>query len=162
MRPILRRLAEKAAGRLKRAELAAHTVTLKLKTADFRIRTRARPLSDPTRLADRIFRAAEDLLAREVDGTAFRLIGVSLSQFADPALADPDDLLDPAAAVGGRRPRRRSTGCATDSTGSRRARLHLPARRLKGAAQSPSGSWWLWMLCERVIVVEDRHRARAR
>jgi len=35
---------------------------------------------------------------REIDGTAYRLIGVSLSQFADPILADPDDLLDPGAA----------------------------------------------------------------
>ncbi len=98
LRPILRRLCEKAAGRLKRANLAAYTVTLKLKTADFRLRTRARQLQDPSRLADRIFRAAEELLAREVDGTPFRLIGISLSHFEDPALADPDDLLDPAAA----------------------------------------------------------------
>jgi len=98
LRPILRRLCEKAAGRLKRANLAAHTVTLKLKSADFKLRTRARHLSDPTRLADRIFRSAEELLAREIDGTPYRLIGVSLSQFADPILADPDDLLDPAAA----------------------------------------------------------------
>lgn len=97
LRPILRRLCEKAAGRLKRADLAAWTVTLKLKSTDFRIRTRSRQLADPTRLADRIFRAAEELLGRETDGTAYRLIGVSLSNFADPALADPDDLVDPAA-----------------------------------------------------------------
>jgi len=98
LRPILRRLCEKAAGRLKRADLAAWTVTLKLKTADFRIRTRNRQLPDPTRLADRIFRTAEEMLEKEIDGTAYRLIGVSLSNFADPALADPDDLVDPAAA----------------------------------------------------------------
>ncbi|MBN8998027.1 MAG: DNA polymerase IV, partial [Rhizobiales bacterium] len=98
LRAILRRLSEKAASRLKRAGLAAWTVTLKLKTTDFRIRTRSRQLADPSRLADRVFRAVEELLDSEVDGTAFRLIGVSLSNFADPALADPDDLVDPAAA----------------------------------------------------------------
>ncbi|MBZ9937914.1 DNA polymerase IV [Mesorhizobium sp. BR1-1-16] len=98
LRPVLRHLCEKAAGRLKRANLAAHTVTLKLKTADFKLRTRARQLADPSRLADRIFRTAEELLAREIDGTPFRLLGVQLSHFEDPALADPDDLLDPAAA----------------------------------------------------------------
>ena len=98
LRPILRRLCEKAAARLKRADLAAWTVTLKMKSDDFRIRTRNRQLADPTRLADRIFRVAEDLLEAELDGTAYRLIGVSLSNFADPALADPDDLVDPAAA----------------------------------------------------------------
>ena len=30
--------------------------------------------------------------------TKFRLIGIGVSEFADPALADPDDLIDPAAA----------------------------------------------------------------
>ena len=45
-------------------------MTLKLKTADFRIRTRARSLEDPTQLAARIFAAGRELLAREIDGTA--------------------------------------------------------------------------------------------
>ncbi|MCX5494132.1 DNA polymerase IV [Kaistia dalseonensis] len=98
LRPILRTLSEKVSGRLKRAELAASTVTLKLKSTDFKLRTRNRQLADPTRLADRIFRTAEELLARETDGTAYRLIGVSVSDFADPRLADPDDLVDPIAA----------------------------------------------------------------
>ncbi|MCX5514859.1 DNA polymerase IV [Kaistia algarum] len=98
LRPILRKLCEKASLRLKRADLAAWTVTLKMKTTDFRIRTRSRQLADPTRLADRIFRVAEELLEGELDGSTYRLIGVSLSNFADPALADPDDLVDPAAA----------------------------------------------------------------
>jgi DNA polymerase-4 len=98
LRPILRKLAEKVSGRLKRAELAASTITLKLKSADFKIRTRNRQLADPTRLADRIFRMAEELLAKETDGTTYRLIGVSVSDFADPRLADPDDLVDPIAA----------------------------------------------------------------
>ncbi|WP_183852604.1 DNA polymerase IV [Prosthecomicrobium pneumaticum] len=97
LRPILRRLSEKVSGRLKRAQLAGVTVTLKLKTADFKLRSRARQLPDPTQLADRIFRAAESLLAHETNGTFYRLIGVSISDFADPAIADPDDLVDPGA-----------------------------------------------------------------
>ena len=44
-------------------------MTLKLKTADFRIRTRAQSLGHPTQLAARIFAAGRDLLARETDGT---------------------------------------------------------------------------------------------
>src|SRR6185436_6611664 len=71
LRPILRRLAERVSRRLKTAGLAGRLVTLKLKTADFQIRTRNRQLSDPTRLADRIFREGADLLARETDGTRF-------------------------------------------------------------------------------------------
>ena len=38
-------------------------MTLKLKSADFQIRTRARSLGDPTQLARRIFDSGRDLLA---------------------------------------------------------------------------------------------------
>ena len=75
--------------RLKEKRLAGSTVTLKLKTADFRIRTRARSLDSPTQLAGRIFAAARDLLAREIDGTRYRLIGVGVSALADAEEADP-------------------------------------------------------------------------
>ncbi|WP_349357301.1 DNA polymerase IV [Stappia sp.] len=97
LRALLRRLSEEVSERLKHADLAGRTVTLKLKTADFRILTRARSLSAPTQLADRIFRAGEDLLRGEADGRRFRLIGIGVSDFADPVHADPDDLVDPAA-----------------------------------------------------------------
>ena len=73
-------------------------MTLKLKTGDFRLRTRSRQLADPTRLADRIFHEGSTLLAREADGTRYRLIGIGISDFADPMLADPVDLVDPGAA----------------------------------------------------------------
>ena len=56
-------LAEKVSRRLKKAGLAGRVVTLKLKTADFRLRTRSRQLADPTQLADRIFSAGAELLA---------------------------------------------------------------------------------------------------
>jgi DNA polymerase-4 len=96
LKSILRGLAEKVARRLKRAGLAAVTVTLKLKTKDFRLRTRSRQFADPTQLADRIFAAGSELLAPEADGTFFRLIGIGVSDFADPRIADPADLVDPA------------------------------------------------------------------
>ena len=94
LKAVLRTLSEKVARRLKKAGLAGRTLTLKLKTRDFRIRTRSRQLPDPTQLADRIYTVAADLLARETDGTAFRLIGVGLADFAEPDLADPADLVD--------------------------------------------------------------------
>ena len=88
------RLAEKVSARLKTNALAGSTVTLKLKTADFRIRTRAQSLSHPTQLAGRIFAAGRDLLARETDGTMFRLIGIGLSALCDADGADFADLID--------------------------------------------------------------------
>jgi DNA polymerase IV len=88
------RLAEKVSARLKDGELAGTTVTLKLKTADFRIRTRAQSFERPTQLAARIFAAGRELLARETDGTKFRLIGIGLSGLCNANEADLDDLID--------------------------------------------------------------------
>jgi DNA polymerase IV len=46
---------EEVSARLKHKALAGAAVTLKLKTADFRIRTRAHSFSMPTQLAAKIF-----------------------------------------------------------------------------------------------------------
>jgi DNA polymerase IV len=89
---------EEVSARLKAKELAGATVTVKLKTADFRIRTRARSLPSPTQLASRIFSAARDLLQREADGTKFRLLGVGVSTIVTAAEADPADLVEGRAA----------------------------------------------------------------
>jgi len=99
---ILWRLAEKVSRRMKRSGYAGRTITLKLKTADFRTRTRSVTLIDATQLADRIYRAGSDLLKREADGTAYRLLGIGASHLLAPEGADPPDLADPAA---GRRAR---------------------------------------------------------
>jgi DNA polymerase-4 len=92
------RLAERVSSRLKDKELAGTTVTVKLKTADFRIRTRAQTLDRPTQLAARIFSAGRSLLARETDGTRFRLLGIGVSSLCDANEADLADLLDHRAA----------------------------------------------------------------
>ena len=92
--PILRSLSERVSRRLKKGGMAGHTVVLKLKSSDFKIRTRNRRLDDPTCLADRIFRTALALLQREIDGTRYRLLGVGVSDITDADLADPPDLLD--------------------------------------------------------------------
>jgi DNA polymerase IV len=90
-------LCEKVSARLKTAGLAGSTITLKLKAADFRLRTRARTLGDPTQLAAKIFATGRDLLLRETDGTRFRLIGIGASELVDAEKGDPVDLLDPRA-----------------------------------------------------------------
>lgn len=91
---ILWSLAEDVSARLKSKELAGATVTLKLKTADFKIRTRARSLDAPTQLAGRIFAASRALLEHETDGTRYRLLGVGVSILASADEADPADLVD--------------------------------------------------------------------
>ena len=88
------RLSEKVSSRLKDGELAGSTVTLKLKTADFKSRTRAQSFEHPTQLASKVFAAGRDLLAREIDGTSFRLIGIGVSGLCDAKEADLVDLLD--------------------------------------------------------------------
>ena len=98
MERILWSQTEEVSARLKTKELAGSTVTLKLKTADFRIRTRARSLESPTQLAQRIFAAARSLLERETDGTRFRLLGVGVSSIVNADEADPADLVDGRAA----------------------------------------------------------------
>ena len=88
------RLSEKVSARLKGNALAGATVTLKLKTADFRLRTRARSLAAPTQLAGTIFDCGRELLVREVDGTKFRLLGIGLSGLGGADEADPADLIN--------------------------------------------------------------------
>ena len=91
----LRPLCERVAERLKHAGLAAGIVTLKLKTADFRLRTRSRRLADPTRLAAGLFRTVRHLLAGEADGaTRFRLIGIGADGLVDGAAADLPTLFE--------------------------------------------------------------------
>ena len=91
--PILRKLSEKVAWRLKKGGISGQTVVLKLKTADFKSRTRNRRLEDPTQLADRIFRTGLSLLEKETDGTRFRLVGIGVTDLRDGGIADPPDLV---------------------------------------------------------------------
>ena len=102
------RLAEKLARRLTDADLAAAGVVLKLKTTSFATRTRAQRLPNPTRLPDALFEAARALLAREVDGTAYRLIGIGAQPLMSGDAADLPDLADP------NRPKRAATQAAID------------------------------------------------
>ena len=112
LRPVLWRLAETVARRMKKAGLAAGGVTLKLKTADFRIVTRARRLNTPTQSADEMFRAAAPLLAREADGRAFRLIGIGAHALVEAGRAgavvqgDLFGAIAPGRRQGGQRARR--------------------------------------------------------
>jgi DNA polymerase IV len=88
------RLSEKVSSRLKSSELAGSTITLKLKTADFRQRTRSQSIHAPTQLAAKIFATSREMLAKEIDGTAFRLMGAGVSALRPGSQADDTDMLD--------------------------------------------------------------------
>ena len=89
---------EHLSARCKAAGVGGRTVVLKLKTGAFRIRTRSATLDDPTQLSDVLFRVGRSLLAREADGTNYRLLGIGLSKIEPAEKCDPPNLLDERAA----------------------------------------------------------------
>ncbi len=119
------RLSEKVADRAKAKDLTGRVVTLKLKTAKFKLITRRTSLSAPVQLADTIYKTARHLLEGELENGPFRLIGVGISDLSDARnAAETPDLLDPDA------PRRAAAEAATDQI---RARFGTQAIR-KGRA----------------------------
>jgi DNA polymerase-4 len=91
---LLWKLSEKVSARLKNGDLSGLTITLKLKTADFRQRTRSQSIQSPTQLAAKIFAVSREMLAKEIDGTAFRLMGAGVSALRPGSQADDTDMLD--------------------------------------------------------------------
>ena len=95
LEPHLWRLCEKTSKRLKAKALAGKTVTLKLKTADFRLITRSQQLPEPTQLATRLFGIGKDMLAACCTGESYRLIGIGAFELSAAEDADHGDLADP-------------------------------------------------------------------
>lgn len=92
------RMSEKVADRAKAKGLAGRVVVLKLKKADFKLVTRRTALSEPTQIADRIYRTARALFDQMPGGQAYRLLGAGISDLCPAENADRGgDLLDPQA-----------------------------------------------------------------
>ncbi|MFH1804634.1 MAG: hypothetical protein ABID63_07080 [Pseudomonadota bacterium] len=89
---ILTNMAARVARDLARKNIAGHTVVLKLKTADFKTRTRNMRLTYPSLRQDVITESAMTLLKKEIDGTKYRLLGVGVSELSTADEADPHDL----------------------------------------------------------------------
>ncbi len=89
-------LCQKISERMKKAELAGRTVTLKLKTTGFRNITRSRQLPHPTQSAEELFNCSVDLLEPLCDGRSYRLIGTGFSMLQDSNRVAPvaPDLFD--------------------------------------------------------------------
>ena len=92
---ILLELCERLSAQLKSKQLTGDTVTLKLRSSGFQLRTRTKQLMVPTQLAHILYEVALNLLQREADGTAFRLIGIGVSGLESGPGEDPVDLLEP-------------------------------------------------------------------
>src|SRR5215831_3998995 len=85
---------ERLSARVKVSGIGGRTVTLKLKTAAFRIVTRSASFDEPTQLSDVIFRVGRALLKRETTGAKYRLLGIGLSHIVPAADCDPPNPLD--------------------------------------------------------------------
>ncbi len=83
-------LCERVAAQARAAGVAGRVVTLKLKTADFRIVTRRRALRAPTQTARLLFSVSRELLAAEIDGRSWRLVGVGVSELIDADTVEHD------------------------------------------------------------------------
>ena len=81
----LLRLAERTAGRLRKARLSAGTVQVKIRQSDFTTFTRQKRLKPPGNGTDRIYAVARELLAAWLNGNPdarIRLLGVGCSSLA--------------------------------------------------------------------------------
>jgi DNA polymerase-4 len=98
----LLRLSERTAARLRKAGLAAGTIQVKIRQADFATFTRQRRLSPPTNGTDRLHSAACGLLATWLSqnpGARLRLLGVGGSDLAPAGQPDLFDDVQPVAGV---------------------------------------------------------------
>ena len=93
--PTIRRLAEQTWAASRKESRIAHTVVLKLKTSEFKILTRSHTPQAPPSTCEELTRIALSLRER-VDLSPkqrFRLVGVGLSNFHDPADASAQPVL---------------------------------------------------------------------
>ena len=83
-------LCEKVARQMRVAAITGRVATVKLKTADFKLVTRRKTLAVPCQTAKMLFAAGRELLAAEVRGETYRLIGIGLSDLVDASNAPTD------------------------------------------------------------------------
>jgi DNA polymerase IV len=83
---------DRVATRLRREALATCGITLKLRLADFSLRTRSRSGFRATQLAPRLFAAARPLLEAQPDGLAYRLLGIAATELQPAEGADEEGM----------------------------------------------------------------------
>ena len=83
-------LCERVARQARAGGVAGRVVTLKLRRTDFKIITRRRALPVPTQTAKTLFAVGRELLAKEVDGRPWRLIGIGMADLIDADAVEHD------------------------------------------------------------------------
>jgi DNA polymerase-4 len=113
MRQHMRRSAEEIGRRLRRKHYVAFGVRVKLKTADFQILTRQHRLTQPTDVANEIYKIGKTLLDEFNHRGPFRLVGMAVYDLAQDTEKDQTDMF----AAGGAR--RRKLEVAVDTLAER-------------------------------------------
>lgn len=92
LRDCLLELVDELAGRLRQASLRARAITLKLRSSDFRTRTRACALAEATDVTDVLWRAATDLFGKSLpeELLPLRLLGVGAGRLTREAVVQGD------------------------------------------------------------------------
>jgi DNA polymerase IV len=94
---ILVALVDRIARRLRNADLACRTITLRLRFTDYSRATRSRTLTRPTRRTDGVLRVVRDLFVEaqpKIAADGLTLVGVSLSNLRDDDGSQLELLLD--------------------------------------------------------------------
>ena len=82
---LLEPIAQRVCDRLEKAQQSGHTLTLKIRYADYQVATRSMTLSHPFRHQAEILSTAQDLLLRNLsDRQKVRLLGISISNLHQP------------------------------------------------------------------------------
>jgi DNA polymerase-4 len=90
MEEVLWQLVEEVGGRLRRQDLYARCLTIKIRYTNFQTVTRSRSLPSPTYFDKEIFAIVSDLLRRNIGhGKAVRLLGVSASALQSSGWQEP-------------------------------------------------------------------------
>jgi DNA polymerase-4 len=134
------RIVDRVTERLRRANLGARTVTLKVRFGDFETRTRAHTIPAATDVSTVFLATARELLDELDYSRGIRLLGVSLSQLEEPGPAQGVFALDEAgASEHARVERRAAVEHAVDAVRDRFGSLAVgPASLVDRARQNPT------------------------
>ena len=86
--------AQTVAHQLRKHQVVARVVTLKIKTADFKRHTRSQTLARPVRSSDSLYRIAADLLTEQTLSRPVRLIGLAASGLQPETMPVQQNLFD--------------------------------------------------------------------
>ncbi|QTD41755.1 DNA polymerase IV [Sporosarcina sp. Te-1] len=76
---VFKQLAQRVADRLERKQLAGTSISIQIRTADWRNQTRSRTVLNPLYTKEAIYKEAADLFTRNWNGDPIRLLGITVA-----------------------------------------------------------------------------------